>query len=196
MHPFSARLAISWLHASFSSPVDLCLLLGELPPSAIHSMFRGNQEIARYLSPSVACPTGWCIVCLHWRVTHTRSSCGMLNLLTRNNTWASREPSTTPQIPEEWEETEKVTRTENCVLPQSSSPPPRLLICFPYFGICLPAAFDSSALIPAVLPLGWEDWTAKVCGNVQKYPCVITWSFPVGLWQWVRENEQLAMSVF
>lgn len=95
MHPFkhkhSHSLPISWLHARFSFPVDVCLLLGEphwfvFFPLFSSTVIRVNQEITRYRSPSVVRPPWWCAVCLHWRVTHTRSSCGMLNVLTRNNT--------------------------------------------------------------------------------------------------------------
>lgn len=108
----------------------------------------------------------------------------MLNLLTRNNTQASREPSTTKQNEREGEEIIVVGRTrrvmceetenlcvcvcgqivkyskEKCTVSYSrANYLPRLHLCVS--GICLPVVLDSSTHFPSTFPQTLEEVIAK-----------------------------------
>lgn len=93
--------SISWLHVRFPFPDHISPPVGETHvflPFYFHTEPTYISIQLIYLSPAVCV---WMMVCLHWYNAQTKSSSGMLNLLTRNNTQASREPSTTYQIPRE-----------------------------------------------------------------------------------------------
>lgn len=92
-------MLISWLHVRFPFPADISPLIGEthsfLVPSfclqKLSSFSCTHYTLASHIFPVIFLMT----LCLYWCNSQTKSSCGMLKLLTRSKTRASREPFTT-----------------------------------------------------------------------------------------------------